>query len=234
MIASLGAAAILEFNAIRSPFGQPRNAILGHTLAAIVAVGVAKLFMLAPGFYGQYMWVASCVSCAAASVLMSMTNTVHPPGGATAVLACTEAEIIALGWRFPALILLGSVLLVLVAMMFNNTCRWFPIFWWTSETTGQKLHRNHKAESDEEAAENDETMKANGQPNGILKNRTGADSDRTLAPTETHEVDRMAGSDTIFISPNMVRLPDKLDLSEAESEALLGLMIRLRSYRYGQ
>ena len=39
MIASLGASAILDYNAIRSPLAQPRNVVIGHSLSAIVGVG---------------------------------------------------------------------------------------------------------------------------------------------------------------------------------------------------
>ena len=45
-----GAAAILEYNAIASPFAQPRPAILGQLLSAIIGVSITELFLLSPHF----------------------------------------------------------------------------------------------------------------------------------------------------------------------------------------
>lgn len=139
IIASLGASAVLDYNAVRSPLAQPRNAVLGHTLSALAGVCIAKLFQLNPTFFADYEWVAGAVGCACASLVMSATNTVHPPGGATAVLASTNAEIIALGWMFIPLVLLGSVLMTAVACIFNNTLRQYPVYWWTPGDVGRKL-----------------------------------------------------------------------------------------------
>lgn len=152
MIASLGAAAVLDYSAVRSPLAQPRNAVVGHTLAALIGVCIAKLFMHSPTFFADYGWVAGAVGCACASLVMSMTNTVHPPGGATAVLASTNAEIIALGWMFVPLILLASLLMLCVALLVNNILRQYPVFWWTPEDVGRKLQRARDAEADAEGA----------------------------------------------------------------------------------
>lgn len=149
IIASLGASAILDFNAVRSPLAQPRNAVIGHTLSAIIGVCIAKLFQLNHPFFENYQWVAGAVGCACASLVMSLTNTVHPPGGATAVLASTEANVIALGWTFIPLILLGSVLMTTVACLLNNTLRQYPVYWWTPEIVGRKLQQA-EAEPEEE------------------------------------------------------------------------------------
>ena len=86
-----GAAAVLEYSAVRSPLAQPRAAILGHTLAAIVGVALTKLFMLR-GDYDDIRWIAGPFVCAASSAVMTMTNTVHPPGGATALLAAIDPD----------------------------------------------------------------------------------------------------------------------------------------------
>ncbi|KAF2463681.1 uncharacterized protein BDR25DRAFT_297495 [Lindgomyces ingoldianus] len=130
MIASFGASAILEYNAIRSPFGQPRNALLGHTFSALVGVGITKLFLLHPDFE-RIRWLAGAVNCGVASTVMLLTGTVHPPGGASAVLAATDPQITDMGWYFVPLVMLGTVLLVLVGLGTNNIQRQFPVYWWT-------------------------------------------------------------------------------------------------------
>ncbi|KAF2747768.1 hypothetical protein M011DRAFT_38616 [Sporormia fimetaria CBS 119925] len=130
LIASFGASAILEYNAIRSPLGQPRNAILGHGISALVGVGITKLFLYHSDF-AKIRWIAGAVSCAAASAVMLLTGTVHPPGGASAVLAATEPVITHMGWYFVGLVMLGTVLMVLVGLVVNNIQRQFPVYWWT-------------------------------------------------------------------------------------------------------
>jgi len=151
VIASLGASAVLDYNTIRSPLAQPRNAVLGHTLSAIVGVCISKLFQLDPRFFADYGWVAGAVACACASLVMSWTNTIHPPGGATAVLACTEAQIVRLGWWFIALVLLASVLMTTVACLLNNVVRQYPMYWWTPEPTGRHLRKLKENPVDDES-----------------------------------------------------------------------------------
>lgn len=239
MIASLGAAAILEYNAIRSPFAQPRNCIVGHTLSAIVAVGVAKLFMLAPGFYEQYMWIASVVSCAAASLVMSITNTVHPPGGAAAILACVDKQIIELGWMFPALVLLGSAIMMPVAQLFNNTLRQYPVYWWTADETGSMLYRKGKEENDHaEDGENDDLEKGEKSSSTDLSKvniKDGTESERTLhmnahTSSEIHKIEILPGLEAIHITPHTINVPSDMDFTNEESEVLQRLMKKLRQH----
>ncbi|KAF2259596.1 HPP-domain-containing protein [Lojkania enalia] len=131
LIASFGASAILEYNSIRSPLGQPRNAILGHTLSALVGVCIAKLFNASHDSGPESLWIPGALACGLASALMLLTNTVHPPGGASAVLAATEPRVVRLGWVFVGLVAWGSILLVVVGCVVNNFQRQFPVFWWT-------------------------------------------------------------------------------------------------------
>jgi hypothetical protein len=158
IIASFGASAVLDFNAIRTPFSQPRNSIVGNTLSALTGVCIAKLFMLNSSFE-EISWVAGAVACACASLVMSLTNTVHPPGGATAVLAATNMDVIRMGWRFIPVVLLGSSLLVTVALIFNNILRQYPVFWWTPEKCGAPL-RKEKREQQQEQQQHEQEKSA--------------------------------------------------------------------------
>ena len=125
-----GASAILEYNAVRSPLGQPRNALLGHTFSAIIGVAVSKLFQMHSD-YERIKWIAGAIGCACASAVMLLTGTVHPPGGASAVLAATEPAITAMGWYFVGLVAWGSTLMMIVGLFLNNIQRQFPVYWWT-------------------------------------------------------------------------------------------------------
>ncbi|RMJ26351.1 HPP family [Aspergillus sp. HF37] len=48
VIPSFGAAAVLEFSAIESPFAQPRNAVVSQVIASVIGVAISKLFGLNP------------------------------------------------------------------------------------------------------------------------------------------------------------------------------------------
>lgn len=151
VIASFGAAAILEYNTIESPLSQPRNLVFGHFLSAIVGVGITKLFaLLPPEHFNSLRWLAGALSVGAASVVMSATKTVHPPAGATALLASTSPDVTALGWWLLPLILLGSSLMLGSACLLNNISRRFPMFWWTPVDLAQ-LHAQRKPQDLEKA-----------------------------------------------------------------------------------
>ncbi|KAF1351664.1 hypothetical protein EJ07DRAFT_168874 [Lizonia empirigonia] len=129
-IASFGASAILESNAVRSPLGQPRNALLGHTFSAVIGVGISRLFQYHSD-YKKIKWIAGAIACACASAVMLLTGTVHPPGGASAVLAATDPAITAMGWYFVGLVAWGATLMIIVGLLLNNIQRQFPVYWWT-------------------------------------------------------------------------------------------------------
>jgi len=139
VIASFGAAAILEYNTIDSPLAQPRNALLGHMLAAVIGVGITKLFKLSHNFE-NLRWIAGALSVGVTSAAMAITKTTHPPAGATALLCSTTPAIEALGWFLLPLILLGTVLLLAVACVINNIQRQFPIYWWTPVDLSKRLN----------------------------------------------------------------------------------------------
>lgn len=173
IIASLGASAILDFNTIASPLAQPRNSIIGNTLAATCGVAIAKLFQHSPGFAGIE-WVSGAVGCAVAGLLMSITGTVHPPGGATAVLASTEMNVLRMGWWYVPIILLDSTLMVVVALLFNNVFRRYPLYWWTPGNVGRELveeRRKEEEEEDEEEKRDDEDVEKGKSFSGSSMNR---------------------------------------------------------------
>lgn len=188
IIASLGASAVLDFNTIKSPLAQPRNSIVGNTLAAICGVAVAKGFEHYSSFYAPYpnniQWVAGAVGCALASLVMSLTNTIHPPGGATAVLASTQTQVIAMGWRYVPIVLLDSTLMVIVALIFNNILRQYPVYWWTAGETGRKLRQQRRAPKEDKTADENaaEQGKAGSDASRYVHSQPKTTSSLTLTP----------------------------------------------------
>jgi HPP family len=162
VIASFGAAAILEYNTIESPLAQPRNLLLGHFLSALIGICITKLFQLLPeSDFNKLRWLAGALSVGASSVIMSMTKTVHPPAGATALLAATDAGITDLGWWLLALIVLGSALMLTSALIINNIMRQFPMYWWTPVDLAA-IHRKRQSDKDVEKQARKEDKHAQG------------------------------------------------------------------------
>jgi CBS-domain-containing membrane protein len=126
MISSFGASAVLLFGAPRSPLAQPRNLLGGHLLAALVGV-------VAFQWLGDQMWLAAAGAVATAIALMHITRTLHPPGGATALLPVIGGDQIqSLGFWFALVpVGLGALLLLTIALVFNNLpqARRYPEAW---------------------------------------------------------------------------------------------------------
>jgi CBS-domain-containing membrane protein len=125
-IGSLGASAVLVYGAMRSPLAQPRNLLGGHVISALVGVTSWKLFSADP-------WLAQAMAVATAIALMHLSKTLHPPGGATALIAVIGSEEIhAMGYFYvliPAT--LGPLVLLVVALIVNNlpASRRYPENW---------------------------------------------------------------------------------------------------------
>lgn len=62
---------------------------------------------------------------------MQLTKTVHPPAGATALLAAVNQQVIDLSWYLIPVILLSVTLALIVALFVNNIQRRYPVFWFT-------------------------------------------------------------------------------------------------------
>ena len=125
LIGSFGASAVLVYAASTSPFSQPRNLLGGHMLSAFV--GVASFRMLGGGT------VAVSAGVSLAIALMVLTHTVHPPGGATALIAITGGDKVHnLGFLFVLVpVGAGALVLLTVALLVNNLSRHrrYPHFW---------------------------------------------------------------------------------------------------------
>lgn len=79
--------------------------------------------------FNSLRWLAASLSSAVAIVVMQITQTTHPPAGATALLPATDDAIWELSWYYLPVVLLSSVIIVAVAMLLNNIQRRYPTFW---------------------------------------------------------------------------------------------------------
>jgi len=126
IIGSFGASAVLIYGAVKSPLAQPRNLIGGHVFSAIIGVASYQIF-------NSQMWLASSVAVATAIALMHATKTLHPPGGATALIAVIGSEKIHnLGYLYALIpVGAGASIMLIVALLVNNITktRRYPEFW---------------------------------------------------------------------------------------------------------
>ncbi|MCF8053569.1 MAG: HPP family protein, partial [Desulfobacterales bacterium] len=126
IIGSFGASAVLLYGAIRSPLAQPRNLLGGHVFSAVIGVASYQFLQGEP-------WLAGAVAVATAIALMHATKTLHPPGGATALIAVIGSESIHdLGYLYALVPAgTGAVIMLIVALILNNIPknRRYPEFW---------------------------------------------------------------------------------------------------------
>lgn len=115
LIGSFGASSVLVYGAIQSPLAQPRNLVGGHVISAVIGVTVQQ-------FLPDIIWLTAPLAVALSIVAMQVTKTLHPPGGATALIAIIGApKVTSLGyWFVLSPVLSGAIILLLVAMIFNN------------------------------------------------------------------------------------------------------------------
>jgi len=241
IIASFGAAAILEYNAIESPLSQPRNLILGHFLSACIGVGITKLFRLLPeARFEDLRWLAGALAVGVASTVMGITKTVHPPAGATALLAATTPEITEIGWWLLPLVLLAGSLMLASAMLVNNLYKRFPLYWWTPVDLAETKKDDIVKAKDVEKDESDSSIDLESDT-GLPQAEMPSPSRRASHGSTLHKKPTVGRSDTMasrksHIDPQMkiqieidrVIVPDWMELSQWEAEVLEGFQVRLR------
>ncbi|ORZ19413.1 HPP family-domain-containing protein [Absidia repens] len=145
VIASFGASAVLLYGSIDAPLSQPRNAFFGHIFGALVGVIINKLFTQVPTHWSSaeqqviVQWVAGSTAVALAIVVMQLTVTVHPPGGATALIATVDDKVIAMGWYYIGVVAMSACIQIVMACLVNNIDRKYPSYWWRPASLPLKI-----------------------------------------------------------------------------------------------
>lgn len=120
LIPSFGASAVLLYGACHVPMAQPRNVLGGHMISALA--GVITYYFLGSA------WWSIAVGVTTAIILMSLTSTLHPPGGATAFLAVYSGQHFSFVF-WPIGIV--ALFLIVVGLLVNNLLpeRKYPQYW---------------------------------------------------------------------------------------------------------
>lgn len=128
LVGSFGASAVLIYAAPQLDFSQPRNFIGGHILSALVGVIVYK-------YLSFDISILSAIAVSVSVVVMHYTRTIHPPGGATSLIAVIgSSQIHELGYMFIiSPILLSTFVMLIIALVINNLSknpkRHYPRYW---------------------------------------------------------------------------------------------------------
>jgi len=126
IIGSFGASAVLIYGAIKSPLAQPRHLMGGHLISAVIGVSALKLLF-------AYPWLAAALAVSVSIAVMHLTKTLHPPGGATALIAVIGGpKIHQLGYLYVLIpVSAGALIMLAVALLVNNLApnRRYPEYW---------------------------------------------------------------------------------------------------------
>lgn len=166
---------------------------------------------------------------------MSLTKTVHPPGGAAALLCAIDDQVRGLGWFYIVVQIVAGLEILAVACLFNNVQRKYPAHWWTAgslraeapvpvpPSTPEKekdaavhepaLHRLQRVLSDRHVVGTDPNDTGDIPPSAVLPAGTGLGADK----------DNM-----VLILPSHFALPKGLVLTEEEEALLVSIQDQLR------
>ena len=175
-------------------------------ISAAIGVGTTKLFKLNANFE-DLRWLAGPLACGLASALMTVTNSVYPPAGATALLAVVDPQVEHLGWYLLPLILLSASLMLITSLIINNIQRQYPTYWWTPANVGR-------------ASKEEDVEKALATATDISDSSNSIA--RAVAPKE------FTGSSSIIITAEDIMVPEGLYVAAEERSILEILQGRVR------
>ena len=118
IVASMGAASVLLFAVPHGMLSQPWPLLGGNLISALVGVSCA---MMIPDLV-----LASAAAVGVAITAMYYLKCLHPPGGATALVAVVGGEAVhSLGyWYVLAPVFINVMVMFLVAFLFNAMFQW--------------------------------------------------------------------------------------------------------------
>lgn len=118
LVASMGASAVLLFAVPHGQLSQPWSVIGGHLISSIIGVTCAKLLHVE--------FVAAAAAVGLAISAMHYLRCIHPPGGATALVAVVGgASTHALGYQYVLTpVMLNAFVILGVGIGFNYLFHW--------------------------------------------------------------------------------------------------------------
>ncbi|MBA4301481.1 MAG: HPP family protein [Cyclobacterium sp.] len=117
LIGAFGASPVLLFGMTNSPAAQPRKLIFGSIISAFIGVSVYQLFSST-----DYIWISPALAVSLSILVMQYTKTLHPPGGAIAMIANIGSEKVREMGDFYVInpVITGVLTLFVVSILINN------------------------------------------------------------------------------------------------------------------
>ncbi len=114
IVAPIGASAVLLFAVPASPLAQPWSIVGGNSISALVGVTVV--------YFVKDPMIATGIAVSFAILAMSLTRSLHPPGGAAALTAVIGGAAVArAGFWFPLIpVAVNSAILVAIGLVFHR------------------------------------------------------------------------------------------------------------------
>ncbi len=117
LIGAFGASSVLLFGMTNSPAAQPRKLIFGSIISAFIGVSVYQLFSST-----DYIWISPALAVSLSILVMQYTKTLHPPGGAIAMIANIGSEEVREMGYFYVInpVITGVLTLFVVSILIKN------------------------------------------------------------------------------------------------------------------
>lgn len=117
LVPPFGASVVIVFFTPDSPLGRPHNVVVGHLVSALVASTLLAVMPTAPTP------LLAALAVTGAGLSMLATRSIHPPGGATALLAVIAER--RLGFAMVLCpMLIGALVLSGTRLLMDAALRW--------------------------------------------------------------------------------------------------------------
>lgn len=109
LIPPIAASLVIIFAIPHSPFSRPKNIILSHLFSGVIGVSVLNMMNVTP--------LSLSIALSLAVFTMLLTNTLHPPAGATTILIMlTNAS-----WNFILFPLgVGAIIVCIISILYRR------------------------------------------------------------------------------------------------------------------
>lgn len=199
LVAPMGASAVLVFAVPASPMAQPWAVVAGNTVSALVGVACQRWLGPPP--------LAAALAVGLAIGLMLLLRCLHPPGGASALLAVLAGMGDARFALFP--VLANALLLVAAGVVFNRaTGRAYP-----HQQVARPTGRARDDDADAVDADLDAVLKRHNQLLDISRDELKALLQRTQLRGYQRKLARLRCSD--IMSRQLVTVRRTTPLHEA-------------------
>jgi CBS-domain-containing membrane protein len=186
IVASMGASAVLLFAVPHGKLSQPWALLGGHVISACIGVTIAALV--------GNIYLAAGLAVGLAIGAMHYLRCIHPPGGATALIAVIGGpSVSALGYQFVITpILLNAVIIFIIGILFNYLFHWrrYPVSLMSHSEPGYEKPKHDQAGAINLSMFNDGDLKYAARKMDLVLDVTHEDLMRLFALANRHAMGR--------------------------------------------